>query len=309
VVRIDASGAITNVVEGGLPSADVTALAPAFGSLWIGTFDHGLARRDRDGSVHEVTEATSRWHVDARINDLARTLDDAHGERLWIATDRGLFVHDGRSFVPVVDRDGPGDRHVSALHVDDAGTLWAAGSEGLFSLRAAAQSWSQLPIDDPYGMRPLGAVTTDARGTVWAGGLHGLFEIDAHSGHVVRHAVSTSELPVDWVTSVARTASGIVAGTYHGGIVWVADAGVTIEREARGALPTGWVNPHALAVIDGVVWFGSLDRGLVVGARSRWRAFTLANGLPGNDVTAISPNDDGSVWIGTRAGLVRVERH
>jgi ligand-binding sensor domain-containing protein len=67
------------------------------------------------------------------------------------------------------------------------------------------------------------------------------------------------------------------------------------------------VNPHALAVIDGATWFGSLDRGLVIGTPAHWRAFTIDDGLPGNDVTAVVPNGDRTVWIATRAGVLRIQ--
>lgn len=307
-VRFDSRGARSTLLEGGLPSSDITALTEAFGALWIGTFDRGLARRNPDGSIDAMRIALDRWHIDPRVNDLARTQDAAHAERLWIATDRGLFVHDGRSFVPVIESHAPAREHITALHVDAHGTLWVAGSDGLFALDPARDTWTHVDGPDAEWMHPLGAVTTDANGTVWAGGLHGLFEIDPHAARITRHAVATGELPVDWITAIAPVANGIVAGTYHGGIVWFGAAHASVEREGA-SLPSGWVNPHALAVVDGTVWFGALDRGLVVGTAGHWRALTIASGLPGNDVTAIASAGGDALWIGTRAGLARVERH
>ncbi len=303
LTRVAPDGTVTASLDAGLPSSDLTCLAEAFGSLWIGTFDHGLARRDTDGTLHAVTEAHARWSVDLRINDLARTRD-VSGETLWIATDRGLYAHDGRSFVPAIDPRAPGHTHVTALHVDADGDLWVAGSEGLFHREPRTGAWSHFAGDRALPMQPLGAVTRDARGIVWAGGLHGLFTLDPTTGHIARHTVSRGDLPVDWVTAVAPFDRGIVAGTYHGGVVWSDGARFDIERE--GTLPSGWVNPHALRVIDGTVWFGALDRGLVVGNRGHWTALTLARGLGGNDVTAVLPAGDGTTWVASRGGLARI---
>ena len=306
VTRIAPDGSTRAWLDTGLPSSDLTALTPAFGALWIATFDHGLARRDADGSVHGVDEAVTRWHIDPRVNDLARTRDEHGDERLWIATDRGLFVYDGRSFVPVIERGAPGPMHVTALHVDARGTLWLAGTDGLF--HRDGTTWTHYAGDATLPMQPLGAVTTDARGIVWAGGLHGLFALDPATGTIAHHTVSRGELPVDWVTSITPTREGIAVGTYHGGVVWSDGTHFVIEREG-GSMPSGWVNPHAMREINGAVWFGALDRGLVVGHRGHWHGLTLANGLPGNDVTAVLDAGDGTTWVATRAGLARIAAH
>ena len=64
---------------------------------------------------------------------------------------------------------------------------------------------------------------------------------------------------------------------------------------------------------DGDVWFSS-DMGLrritfdKHGHRSRDRNYTTADGLPSNSITGLTSAKDGSLWIGTRAGLVHYVR-
>lgn len=290
------------LLGGGLPSADVTALARAFGAVWVGTFGHGLARLE-GRRVRSVPEATERWGVDARINDLAVT-GRGREQRLWIATDRGLFWHDGRRFVPVDDGRGPGQNHVTSLHVAPGGDLWVTSSRLLCRLRG--DEWSSWGGDERFPVPQLHAVVTDRDGTVWVGSLHGLFRLDPDGGTLERHTVSSGDLPVDWVTALARVDGGIVAGTYHGGLSWRVDGTFEIERERPGGLPAGWVNPHAIRRIDGELWLGTLERGLVVGTRGRWTHLRTRDGLPSDDVTDVLADGDGAAWVATRGGIARV---
>jgi ligand-binding sensor domain-containing protein len=58
--------------------------------------------------------------------------------------------------------------------------------------------------------------------------------------------------------------------------------------------------------IGDTLWIGTLERGLVAGRPGAWTRLDIADGLPSRDVTVILPAGDGSAWVGTRGGLVRV---
>lgn len=288
--------------DGGLPSADLTALAFAFGKLFIGTFDQGLATMSR-GVITEQERAHARWGVDRRINDLAVTRDAFGRERLYIATDRGLFVHDGRSFTPIEDDAAPGRVHVTSLHVADDGALWVTSSRMLSRLRAG--TWRAFGGDERFPVMQLHAVTTDESGAVWVGSLHGLFRLDEESGEYDRYTVSSGDLPVDWVTALTTLDGEVVAGTYHGGLSWFGDE-VRVEREGRAGVPSGWVNPHAMRRIGGRLFVGTLERGLMIGRRGDWATLSLRDGLPSDDVTDVLPDGGGAAWVATRGGLAKI---
>lgn len=302
---IGAGGSVASLSSGGLLSGDVTALERAFGAVWVGTFTHGLARI-RDGRVEPADRATSRWGLDRRVNHLAVTGRGTPGERLWIATDRGLYWHDGRRFVQVQDPVAPGaSEHVTSLHVQpSSGDLWVASSRQLS--RLSEGRWQSWTGDETLPIVNLHAVTSDRRGNIWAGSLHGLFRFDPETGSFERHSVSSGDLPVDWVTAIVPWGEGIVAGTYHGGLSWYDGRTFRIEPESAGGLPSGWVNPHALGWAGELLWIGTLERGLAFGRDGQWGQLDLADGLPSRDVTAVLPDGDGAVWVGTRGGLARV---
>lgn len=319
-------GRLVALADRSLPSADVTALARAFGALYVGTFDRGLVRVHDDGRVESLASQLARWHVDGRINDLAVT--SRGGERLWIATDRGLFWHDGRRFVPVDHARGPGRTHVTSLHVDPRGALWVTSSRVLARWSGSAaneerwEGWGsdalsvtlatgnrdveRFPVQQLHAVHVIAHGTDATRDEVWVGSLHGLYRFDPRTARLQRHTVSSGALPVDWVTALATIDGSLVAGTYHGGLSWKRGDRFAHETE-RDGLPAGWVNPHAIVAHDGALHVGTLERGLLVGTRGAWRHYTTRDGLPSDDVTAVLP-ERGGIWVGTRGGLVWMER-
>jgi ligand-binding sensor domain-containing protein len=288
VDRVDDSGRSTPILSGGLPSADLTALAADAGGLWIGTFDRGLVRFAKDG----VRVAPG---VDPRVNDVA-----VQGGTVYVATDGGLFAGDGARFarVEAVPRE-----HTSALHVDaHTGDLWTSGAHTLARLHAGA--WTAWRSDDVPALSQLDAVTTDDAGRVWTGGIHGLVRFDPARGTAEVTRASSGALAVDWITALFPWQGGVAAGTYNGGLAFVSGA-PRIERESDG-LPAGWINPRAIARVRGELWLGALDRGLVYGAPGAWKRLGLAERLPSADVTAIAPDGDRAAWVATRGGLAKV---
>lgn len=303
LARSVAHGRLAALTAGGLPSSDLTCLARAFGSLYIGTFEHGLVHL-RHGRIID-DPGTGHVHLERRINDLAVTRDRKGHERLWIATDRGVWRYDGRVFSRVTAPAAPGEEHVSALHVDRHEVLWVAASDGLS--RYAHGRWQTWTGNASVPVTQLDAVTTDSHGRVWVGSLHGLLRFDPSTRRFARYTVSSGALPVDWVTAVRRWGSGIVAGTYNAGLSWYDGKRFHIERKGRKGLPAGWVNPHAMRVLNGVLWIGTQARGLMVGSSGAWHRLRAAEGLPSNDVTAVLPAQSGA-WIATRGGLAFVVR-
>jgi ligand-binding sensor domain-containing protein len=56
----------------------------------------------------------------------------------------------------------------------------------------------------------------------------------------------------------------------------------------------------------GALWAASETGGVVRWAGGEWRVFTTRDGLTSDRVTALLPDPDGSMWVGTRAGVSRI---
>jgi len=54
-----------------------------------------------------------------------------------------------------------------------------------------------------------------------------------------------------------------------------------------------------LVARDGAIWIGTENHGLVVQTGSQTRVYTIANGLPSNDVQSLYQDESGAIWVGT----------
>jgi len=285
---VDGAGRSTALLSGGLPSADLTALAADAGGLWVGTFDRGLVRVTNDG----VRAAPG---LDPRVNDVV-----VHGGTTYVATDGGLYTGDGTRFAPI---ESLPREHTSAVHVDSrTGDVWVSGAHTLARLHAGA--WTAWRSEDVPALSQLDAVMTDDAGRVWTGGLHGLVLFDPARGTAEITRASSGALAVDWVTALFPWQGNVAVGTYNGGLAFLGSA-PRLLRESDG-LPAGWINPRAIKGVRGEIWFGALDRGLVYGAPGAWGRLGLGEHLPSADVTAILADGDRAAWVATRGGLARV---
>jgi ligand-binding sensor domain-containing protein len=169
VDRVDDAGRSTAVLSGGLPSADLTALAADSGGLWVGTFDRGLVRVTPEG-VRSIPG------VDPRINDVL-----VHAGTAYVATDGGLYTGPSAGGTRFTRVESLRREHTSAIHVDPrTGDVWAAGAHTLARLHG--REWTAWRSEDIPALSQLEAVVTDDAGRVWAGGLHGLVHFDPAHG-------------------------------------------------------------------------------------------------------------------------------
>lgn len=267
------SGTLTRLGPPGLPDENVNALAVGAGALWVGHFDRGLSRL-KDGVWRRwgaEDGLPSEW-----IDDLA-----VDGPRLWGATEKGAFVVVGDSVTLV-------DREPTAAVFASSGSAWLAQPGRVVVLRpdGTRESFS-TPERHPQRIRVEG-------GTIWLAGLDGLYELAR--GKIARHGVLDGALPADWITALAPWEGGLLVGTY--------DAGLAALGEAP-PLPGAWINVGALVSRPGLIAAGGREEGLHLFRRGRWVRLGRAEGLPGEDVSAVAFDGDW-LWVGTRSGLARL---
>jgi ligand-binding sensor domain-containing protein len=302
---VDADGGTVAALQPlGLPSPDVTALAVGEEALYVGTFDHGVARVrwDREQGTLEVAPVPDL--IDARINALAVRTDGAV-EELWVGTARGATRVRAGQATHFTTADGLPDDHVNAI-LAESDAVRLATTRGFAEIGPAGVA----RITPEHGL-PTTRLTSLARaadGALWVGGAQGAAAWTGTRWTTAR--ALRGELPDDVVTAVAAVGEELWVGTYASGLARHRDGRWTILREPE--VPSSWVNPGALVPFADRVWVGTVERGLMVSPRlrpgedeGRWRALTAADGLPSDDVTALA-EDDGALWVGTRGGIARV---
>jgi ligand-binding sensor domain-containing protein/signal transduction histidine kinase len=275
------------------------------GYLWVAT-PEGLSRFDgthfesygtADGLPHLIVNATAE---DPR-------------RRLWVATNGGglaQLVEDAlapgqprgvrRGFVQVAIGHGPGSERVNAVLFDAAGTAWCATDAGLFRGTQQNGAWTftaALPRPEVTAVMP-GLV--DADGSLW-------FGLERDLVRVAKGAPAIVDLPPapdgGDILALAQDANGDLlvgrAKALHRRSrdgAWTAiPVPLSTTQQIRG------LHPH-----DGVIWIATTD-GLLAWRDGRATRYGLAQGLPDQQLRAITSDPLGGLWVGTwTRGLLRL---
>jgi diguanylate cyclase (GGDEF)-like protein len=260
-----------------LQGEGVRAIAEARpGKIWLGTLAHGIVEISLDtGNTRRILHDPALQ--DSLADDSVQALHKDRSGLLWIATDRELSFYDADQqgaytlFGGSTQHAGISASDVDAVLQMPDGRLW-------LGLEARG-----IDIIDPNGQR-VGALRPDA-------------------------ARPHSALPNDYVNAFARTPGHVYVGTERG--LYRVDRHA--HRVRRVSLPRRDPSApvHALLALPGVLWVGGLDglRGLALTA-DRARVARLSQdikGLSDQRVTVIERGPAGSLWVGTKNGLNRVE--
>jgi ligand-binding sensor domain-containing protein len=290
--RIEA-GRVTRLgEEQGLPGERYRALIsdPA-GGLWLGT-NKGIARIE---GLRATATATVRDGLSS--NDVMSVLVDREGT-LWVGTGEGLARRPrGGAFERV---QAAGRRTIKALLQDRDGGVWAGARDGL--LRVAGGRADLMDRGAGLADEHVSALAEDAEGNLWvgteAGGLARLREGRA----MVYGKAQGLTHEVVWSVREGRD-----------GTVWIATDGGGLDR-LRGdragpaTLEAGLAKENVYALFEdraATVWFSTGAHGLCRLVRGRVDCLTQPFG---NDlVRCLLEDKNGRLWVGTSAGLVRID--
>jgi ligand-binding sensor domain-containing protein len=229
---------------------------------------------------------------DKSVNVVLQTQDGY----LWLGTDKGLARFDGVRF-QVFDTWNTKELHsdrISALCEDEHGILWI-GTKGGGVTRYAQGAFSHAGLSSQF----VSALGVDRQGQIWVGTSGGgLFAFRA--GNFSGYSTS-SGMPDLFVLAVGVSRDGTVwLGTRDAG--WVKHSDGAFVRDPRAAqLQPAPVN--AIFADDSCLWLGTAA-GLVQLADDQVRTYTSRDGLPSDQVLAVTGDRQGTLWVGTKAGAV-----
>ncbi|GAA4699514.1 phage tail protein [Phytohabitans rumicis] len=258
----------------------------------------GVGVRTGDGPWSALTTANG-----LPSNDVRGVAVDADGSS-WFATAAGgaVFRPDGTVAVLTTATTGGGlaSNDVRAVGVAPDGTAWFAHPAGV-SARDATGAWQTVTAG------PDGLPSNDTRhvlatldGTVWVATAAGL----------------TRRVPGGTWQAVAETAGARQVAQGPDGTVWVATGSglarvgadgtaAMVDLVAAGAGP-GTNDTRAVAPAlagTGPVWVATAAGLVELSSAMTARRHGTGDGLPSDDCRAVLAQPDGTVWVGTPAGL------
>ena len=278
-------------VPQGLPSDTVNALArDARGGVWIAT-SQGLARVDGGRSVAVSGEGLPPGPV--------FSLFAPAGGGLLAGTEHGAYVGDGTRFRPL--HPALALQTATRIWRDADGIVWVGTNNGgLARVDGDRIEWLDAKRGLPNN-RVL-ALRRDREGSLWVGTNGGLVRLraapihtftrqDGLSDDFVRATLAARDGSVwigsgqglDRIDPATQSFAHVGLGTRLAGV-----SVLSLAQDANGDILVGTFHDGLLRIRDGRV----ID------------AFTMARGLPSNEVRAVAAGRDGRLWIGTKQGVV-----
>ena len=326
--------------QNGLPEDEIEALLfDSSGALWMTSAGHGVLRwhgygnwegwTRKDGLSSNIVwsialdQAGRHWiTTDKGLNKLA-----AGASRVVSvpSLDGRLFpiVVDQRNHVWTSDRTGtlfdydPATGHtrvaasnldrVFTLHIDQQQRIWVCSRNGLLWF-APSDDWkkprlvTQAELADTYAW----SMAEGPGGVLWLATGKGLFRLDSDRWT----AISQSWLPT-------RTHSNFMLAAAHDGTLWMQStqpfpmvhvridgSQATVIERVSSSVITSDNTTFVESDQRGWIWVGS-DAGVNVFNGQRWINCAAEDGLLWDDTDfhAFFADPDGSVWIGTSAGV------
>jgi diguanylate cyclase (GGDEF)-like protein len=210
------------------------------------------------------------------------------------------------------------DPYMNDALLDRDGRLWVACSLGVAVLTPGADALTLLDPASEIGRRVSGGVLALAQapdGALWLGSTQGLLRYDPATGATRRYANDPRDprsLSDDLVVTLRFDRRGAF---------WVGTQAGLNRAEPRPdghldftryATAEGLPDQSIDALVEdagGVLWVGT-NRGIARhdAARDRFRAYGPGDGVPDSPVNwrAATRGDDGSLYFGTHAGLLRI---
>ena len=282
-------------VSDGLPEDTVQAVVESKeGVLWIGTTG-GLTRFDG-----------ARMAVPASVQPLLAksifTLSSSKDGSLWAGTEGGGLLRLRSGAIKIYSaREGVTDGFVRKVIQDSRGYLWVGTDDGLFFLKNPNSRSAQFERVDSGTIAPIAvhSITEDHTGRVWVGGSR-LIAIDPDGTEhefSLPGAYSQNRVKTLLETRDGRLWIGTVAGLQYlqnGQFHTVASIRATVRT--------------LLEATDGTLWIGTIGNGAWTLRGDKLTHVSEQGLLPSETVLYLFEDTQRQIWIGTQAGLVRLNK-
>jgi signal transduction histidine kinase/ligand-binding sensor domain-containing protein len=284
------------------------------GSVWVAVLDGGL---DRFRALPATTYSTEQGLMGIPTSVLADK-----GGSVWLSTTEGLYRWgDGRlsayrargpvqpSALPqlqgtdaVVIENLP-KQGLTSMFEDSHGRIWLGAQSALGYI----ENQRFVALNGvPAGF--IDSIAEDKQGNLLVAHRNaGLLRVstDLHVQQI-RAPVGSPADAGEWRVAVDPVDGSLWLGLFSGGVIHVVDGAVRASFSAAEGLGKGFVNDLRVAA-DGSVW-AATQGGLSRIKAGRVATINGSNGLPCDAVMSSIEDGEGSTWIYTACGLVRVAR-
>ncbi len=265
------------------------------GNIWVSTAG-GL---DRFRELPVTTVSTKQGLSSDNVHSVIATTDGS----TWIATRDGLTRWQKGNTTIFRRADGLPDDMVQSMYQDHAGRIWVFTGHGL--------AWfnnGRFVSVDGVPSTEVGSITGDNSGNLWLSGNKGLSHL--REGRLIENLLWTAlgHRQQASVIMFDQDRGGLWLGFWQDGAVeYFMDGQVRITYTAANGMTKGPVAALRLGR-DGAVWAATQNGGVSRIKDGRITTLTTSNGLPCDRIHWTTEENDGSLWLYTGCGVVRIPR-
>lgn len=299
------------------------------GSIWVGTFGGGLIQLNAEGETQARFQADEDRGRSGGLpdNHIYAMATDAHGH-LWLGTNHGLACFDAEAgtfknlYHKAGDNQTIGGNRVLSVYSDPKGVIWAGTTNGIDLLTHEGTVYMSYRHDprNPYslGNNVVNRVYRDRRGLIWVGtfaaGVGMVNPAVERFRHIRSEPHRESHLPSNYVKSFLEDENSLWIGTDKGPVRW-------FPKENRfKSYQLTWPGSNDsnldqkvwcfLRTPAGEIWVGS-ENGLYQYNRTEDNFVPNtkidADQLSSLFITTMEAENDGTLWLGSIAGLNRID--
>ena len=258
------------------------------GDLWVGTNGSGLSHL-------QLRQVRMYTRADGLLSDIAMTVLPTQDGRLWVGTNCGLAVFDGKRFQTFSERDGLVNSCVWSLAEDHKRNLWI-GTYGGGMFRYRDGVFTQYNMEQGLASRIVFQIKVAQDDSLWIATPDGISHMQ---GEHIRNYTTDDGLSSSRILDIHQD---------HAGTIWTATEG-GIDCFSGGRFVAVKPGPSA----DGV-----LARRIVEDSKGTLYATDMPHGVSQIQVSHISLLDnnldlmemvesaDHHLWFSSRHGVIRI---
>ncbi len=284
---------LLKIGDGTSTDAIQTIFCDSEGSLWLGTYHHGLMRL-RDGKFRNYTGS------EGLPNELIHTVF-AEKDSLWIGTDGGLaLLLKKDSILSFKFGSRSHENRIRTILRSRKGQLYLGTYSGLFKKQAGNFKKIRLKGGEGTDSR-IRRLLEDKEGNLWIGTNSGLFLLK--EGSKVAHS-ALPELKNSYVMALCTDKSGRLWVGTNGSGVYCLDKGQLNHYQIEDGLASGVVF-DIFEDRQGQLWFMT-NNGLSLFEGPGFQSADERSGLFANTLFQLLQDHAGSFWFTSNRGIFKV---
>lgn len=245
-------------------------------------------------------EEIKEENIDSPYNKIITTIAvENNNNNIWVGTFKnGLYKFDGDSWTAYKYPDDLVSDTIRALTVSNKGTLWVGTNLGISKFEN--QDWSNITELDDLFNNDIRSIYCDLENNIWIG--TGNNRLVKHDGKKFTNYHVNPD-----VSGLGE--SGHIHTITHdsNGNIWVGSC-ISGLSKFDGTIWTDNINnlnyfvESSFCSTNGDVWVGHYT-GAYKFSNDIWTRYTDTDGLPSNNVSCFTIDQQNNIWIGTDSGL------